>query len=130
LPAIRRDAREHTDMLLENERFRSELKLTQQLINERRVIAPMTQHEESYWYNYGRNDHFHRCENDLGFGLVSRWRKEKREYCSPTSSNATRVNCFKIQQTSHTGMDNFCTVENLLIDTNEIGVRSMSEFSF
>ena len=87
------------------------------------------QHEESYWYNYGRDDHFNNCEHDFGFKLINRWREAKREYCSPIRSNkpnnpSTRVNCFKIQQTSHTSMDNFCTVENLYIDTDEIGARS------
>ena len=51
------------------------------------------------------------CENDFGFGLVSRWAAAKKEWCRPS------ISCYPMMQTGHGGNgDNLCVLNNVSFD--------------
>jgi hypothetical protein len=85
----------------------------------------VSDHEEIYWHQFGRDKHFEKCEYDFGFPLIDRWRKARKTYCSPIESKndkapSSSIHCHKILQTSHSSMDNFCYVKNLYLDTSQV----------
>lgn len=71
--------------------------------------------QEEYWNNNGRDEHYKSCDGDFGFRLIEKWRETKEDYTIlfPNNIPPTNIYCHRIQQTRHTGIDNFCHFENL-----------------
>lgn len=61
------------------------------------------------------------CDNDFGNGLVERWRRTKRTYCSPDGPDVgtvggekSKIDCYLVKQTRHGGNgDQICVMENV-----------------
>mmetsp|Transcript_42238 Transcript_42238/g.99129 ORF Transcript_42238/g.99129 Transcript_42238/m.99129 type:complete len:693 (+) Transcript_42238:150-2228(+) len=67
------------------------------------------------------------CDGDFGIELMKRWRDLKAEFCSPLGQpspkvgapnkvSGSKIDCYVIQQTGHSGSDNMCSLENVVLD--------------
>ncbi|KAG2383218.1 hypothetical protein C9374_004555 [Naegleria lovaniensis] len=109
----------------------------------------ITYNEFEYWNRnyYIRSDpHRNACSNDIGFGLVERWRNAEQIICKPlktttlstTSSPKTtttlrtttplpsQVLMYRIQQTRHVAEDNFIRVLNMIVPLNSFSGNGFS----
>lgn len=100
----------------------------QQSISERsasrrsRSTSSSLNSEYEYWlrnYIIKSDPHLLACHNDIGFGLIERWRKSERVICGDEKNTQnSRVYMYRIQQTRHTAQDNFVRIRNFVTLTD------------
>lgn len=67
--------------------------------------------------SYGEASGGGSCSMDFGNELKKRWRARKEQYCSPTSTSKSSIDCYLVHQTRHHGNgDNLCHMHNVAVD--------------